>query len=201
MRAILKISFLLVVGFLLSACATSLKQQDLANVKTVGVINGFPETPHYVVVGTTIFNNEYDKINEPAYKDLLEKTVLDRLSAKGFQASIIRKEQSDNFDMILEIVPRDIYETPETDGYGINQQSILGMRMPAFSYISLNVVPTIHGNMMCAACYMAKITNSDIGDLPSSWQELSPQHQDIARKSLNENIVTGINEVMLKMGL
>jgi hypothetical protein len=201
MGIMLKLSFLLVVGFLLSACATSLKPQDLANVKTVGVINSFPETPHYIVVGTTVFNNEYDKINEPTYKALLEKTVLDRLSAKGFQASIIRKEQSDQFDMILEIVPRDVYETPETDGYGINQNSILGVRMPAFSYISLNIAPTIHGNMMCAAYYVAKITSLKIGDMPSSWQDLSPQYQDQAKKSLNDNIVSGINEVMLKMGL
>ena len=197
----INIVLLLIASFFLTACATSLTPQDLANVKTVGVINSFPENPHYVVVGTTIFNNEYDKINEPTYKELLEKTVIDRLSAKGFKASIIDKEQSDKYDMVIKIVPRDIYQMPETYGYGLNQNSIIGVRMPAFSYVSLNVVPYIRGEGMCDACYIAKITNLEMGDLPNSWQELNKQNQDIARNAINDNIVKGVNEVMVKMGL
>jgi hypothetical protein len=50
-------------------------------------------------------------------------------------------------------------------------------------------------------CYTDKITNLEIGDMPSNWQELSPQYQDQARSALNDNIVTGINEITLKMGL
>ncbi len=197
----INIMLLLMVSFFLTACATSLTPQNLENVKTVGVIDNFPDTPRYNVVGTTIFNNEYDKIDDKTYKALLEKTVVERLTAKGFKVSIIDKKQSNNYDMIIELVPRDLYQTPETFGYGLNQRSFLGVRMPAFTYVSLNVVPYIQGKVMCEACYAANITSLKIGDLPNSWQALNKQHQDIARDAMNDNIVKGVNEVMIKMGL
>jgi hypothetical protein len=101
----IKIMYVVLIALFLSACASTIKQQDLQSVKTVGVINNFPENPNFVTIGTTIFNNDYASIKDDKYSELLVKTVLDYVKAKGMIAKVIDESDRGSYDMVLELIP------------------------------------------------------------------------------------------------
>ncbi len=170
----------LLIGMVLlvSACASTLKPNDLTSVKTVGILNNFPDNPNFVTIGTTIFNNEYAQINDPQFSNTISNTVIQYLGNKGFQATLITENQTREFDMVLELIPRDVYATPGTYGYGVNQRSMFGNPMQANTYVALNIIPIIDGKKKCGACYLQKLMPIEIEELPPTWEELSAEQKE-----------------------
>ncbi|MBW4965686.1 hypothetical protein KZZ04_04810 [Pseudoalteromonas sp. CR1] len=201
MQKIIKLTFVILTFSFLGGCASTLKPTELQSVKTVGIINQFPDTPNFVTIGTTIFNNEYAQINDPNFSKLLTDTVVKRLENKGFQARLIDEAQRPNFDMIIELIPRDVYATPGTYGYGVNQRSAFGNAMQANTYMALNIAPYIEGKKKCSACYLQKLMPINIEELPATWNELSDADKQHVSEVLNKNIELSINEILMQTGL
>lgn len=193
--------FLILTLTFLNGCASTLKPNELQTVKTVGVLNHFPDTPNFVTIGTTIFNNEYAKINDSQFSNTLIELVTERLKAKGFTAQLINESQRNQFDMVIELIPRDVYATPGTYGYGVNQRSAFGNAMQANTYVALNIAPYIRGKKKCSACYLQKLMPIDIEELPKTWDDLSNEQKIHVAETLNKNIESAINEIMTQVGL
>jgi len=201
MKNIFKLTIAILTLSFLGGCASTLKQTELQSVKTVGVINHFPDTPNFVTIGTTMFNNEYAQVNDPGFSKLLTDTVTNRLENQGFQAQLIDELQRQKYDMIIELIPRDVYATPGTYGYGVNQRSAFGNAMQANTYVALNIAPYIQGRKKCSACYLQKLMPINIEELPATWDDLSDTDKQHVSEILRKNIVLSINEIMMQAGL
>ena len=197
----IKIMYVVLIALFLSACASTIKQQDLQSVKTVGVINNFPENPNFVTIGTTIFNNDYASIKDDKYSELLVKTVLDYVNAKGMIAKVIDESDRGSYDMVLELIPRDMYGIPGTFGFGVNQRSMFGNAMQANTYVALNIGPYINGKSKCSACYLQKIKPLNIDNLPENWEALSINEQKHVDEILSENIRETLIELLVEVGI
>lgn len=55
---------------LLTGCVSHLTTNELEEIRSVGVINEFPENPNLTIIGTTIFNNSHDEVKDPSIKSL-----------------------------------------------------------------------------------------------------------------------------------
>ena len=201
MKNYVKLFLVTILVSLLSACATKIKQQELLTVKTVGVINKFPAYPNFVTIGTTIFNNEYADIKDPQFGNLLVETVLEYVKARGFSVKLINESERNLYDMVLELIPRDVYATPGTYGFGVNQRSMFGNPMQANTYVALNIGPYIRGKKKCSACYLQKLKPIPIEELPATWGELSEPNRVIITKTLRANIKESLDEILNTVGI
>ncbi len=201
MQKIIKLAITILTLSFLGGCASTLKPTELQSVKTVGIINQFPDTPNFVTIGTTIFNNEYAQVNDPIFSKLLTDSVINRLKNKGFQVQLIEEAQRQKYDMIIELIPRDVYATPGTYGYGVNQRSAFGNAMQANTYVALNIAPYINGKKKCSACYLQKLMPINIEELPATWDELSDADKQHVSEVLSKNIESSINEILMQTGL
>ncbi len=198
-----KIKVFLIIWMVLfiSACATKIKPDELSAVKTVGVLNHFPEKPNFVTIGTTIFNNDYSSVNDIQFFNNLNETVVNYLVSKGFKAQVIKEHQRNDFDMVIELIPRDVYAMPGTFGVGVNQRSMFGNAMQANTYVALNIEPHIMGKSKCSACYLQKLLPLDIEKLPPSWEELTDTQKSHVTEVLNKNIEQSVRVLLAATGL
>lgn len=198
-RALLIVS----IALLCVSCATPMKQSDVEKIKTVGVINQFPEYPNFVSVGTTIFNNDYDKIEDHQFHAFVSQVVLDYLKAKGLIAREIadNAEAKNNVDLVLFLIPRDVYQVPETFGYGVNQRSFLGALGPANTYVALNIGPYLHGERMGNAFYRENLSKLPVEQLPIKYSSLSADQKKYIEDDLKKNIQESVTELLKKVGL
>jgi hypothetical protein len=200
-KNIFKLTIAILTLAFISGCASTLKPTELQSVKTVGIINNFPDTPNFVTIGTTVFNNEYAQVNDTSFSKVLVDTVIKRLEARGFTVELTSENQRKNYDMIIELIPRDVYAVPGTYGYGVNQRSAFGNTMQANTYVALNIAPFIRGKKKCSACYLQKLMPIEIEELPPTWEELSESDKQLVSDSLTKNIKMTINEIMAQTGL
>ena len=201
MQKLIKLALAIITLSLLGGCASTLKPTELQSVKTVGIINQFPDTPNFVTIGTTIFNNDSAQIDSSEFSTLLTDTVLARLRNKGYSAQLINESNRQNYDMVIELIPRDVYATPGTYGFGVNQRSAFGNAMQANTYVALNISPYIRGKKKCSVCYLQKLLPIDIEELPATWHELSEADKQQVSETLSKNIKSSINEIMAQTGL
>lgn len=191
------------IALLCVSCATPMKQSEVEKIKTVGVINQFPEYPNFVSVGTTIFNNDYDKIEDHQFHAYVSQVVLDYLKSKGLGAREITDsaEAKNNVDLVLYLIPRDVYQVPETFGFGVNQRSFLGVLGPANTYVALNISPYLHGERMGSAFYRENLSKLQIEQLPGKYSSLTVDQKKHVEGDLKKNIQESITELLKKVGL
>jgi hypothetical protein len=201
MNKIIKLLLLTFISTLFVGCASTLKPQELQSVRTVGVINNFPATPNFVTIGTTIFNNEYARIDDPQFSSTLTNTVINYISSKGYKVALIKEDQKSDFDMVIELIPRDVYSVPGTFGFGVNQRSMFGNAMQANTYVALNISPSIKGVDKCNACYLQKLIPIDIDNLPPAWKDLTEQQKSHIAEVLNNNIKASLEELLIQVGI
>lgn len=201
MQKLIKLTLAFFILSFIGGCASTLKQTELQSVKRVGIINQFPDTPNFVTVGTTIFNNESAQINESRFSKLLTDSVINRLKAKGFQSQVINESERQKYDMVIELIPRDVYATAGTYGFGVNQRSAFGNAMQANTYVALNIRPYINGKKKCSTCYLQNLMPINIEKLPATWDALSDNDKQHVSEVLSRNIEYSINEILFQSGL
>lgn len=200
MKFQIKLLSLVLLVILTTGCATNISPQQLATVKTVGVISTFPEYPNYTTVGTTILNNENDKIKDEQFSKLLMNTVLEYMNKKGYEAKSIEEWERTSYDMILELTPRDVYLTPQSFGFGVHKRSIFGIAQQANTYVALNIESYIHDEKICYDCYLGRLEPIPIDKMPYAWNDLSSENKDIIINLLNKNIKDTLTELLIKIG-
>ena len=187
---------------LLTACATPLTKNDIENIRHVGVLNTFPDYPNYTIVGTTIFNNEYGKIEDPSLKSFITNELIEQLSSRGISAKEISDEtKNSGVDLILVVVPRDIYNMIDTYGYGLYQRSMFGVKAFKKSYVAMNIRPTINGKSRCDSCYGQSLTALPIDEMPEIWSDLDVAQQEQLIELLKKDIKNAVDIAFKKTGL
>ena len=198
----------IVVGFLLSflaifvgGCATPLTVEEKGTIRSVGVFNQFPDKPNYVVIGTTIFNNDYDEIPDSSYRVYLDQVVEDYFEAKGYSVRSLAEDESvDDVDLAVVLIPRDIYQMPGTHGFGVTQRSILGNAFPAQVYVALNLHSKFKGRMV-AGGYKAVLREFSQSPLPATWESLPESKKAKVHEKLREGIRTAIHQIFQENGI
>jgi len=191
----------LIISFLTS-CATSIKPGELASVKTIGVINKFPEYPSYSKVSFNAFDYSHSFINDESVNKTLSDKTIAYLAAKGFKVQLIEDSERNSYDMILEITPREVYQVSETYGYGVQQRAInLGLSNPIKSYVSMYIDAYIQGRRIGSKFDHTEHTKIDIEDIRKDWDELSADKKKKIINSLNMNIDKTINILMPRIGI
>lgn len=129
--------------------------------------------------------------------------VLDYLKAKGLIAREIadNAEAKNNVDLVLFLIPRDVYQVPETFGYGVNQRSFLGALGPANTYVALNIGPYLHGERMGNAFYRENLSKLPVEQLPIKYSSLSADQKKYIEDDLKKNIQESVTELLKKVGL
>lgn len=186
----------------LTGCTSPLTKQDIEKIETIGVLNKFPDKPNFVNVGTTIFNNKSDTVNDASFKNYLTIVISKHLKERGYSVVELSKGMSiSGIDLVLEVKPRGVYNMIDTDGYGFHDRSVLGKSISRTAYVALNLVPKTGGRSRCESCYGQSLDVLPTLDMPDLWDELSDRDKEIFKRILNENIVNAIKIALPKTGL
>lgn len=198
-----RISTLMAIAvFLLAGCATPLPPSQRAAIQRVAVVNGFPDRPNFTHVGTTVFNNSYESADESSFKRLVTETVMDSLRQRGFAPeSVASLEGAGGYDLVIEIVPRDAYGVPHSFGYGFYRRTFLGAPMGQMSYVALNLVPILHGDRRCSACYGESQTPLPTEKMPDTWEQLDDAEKRLFTDALGRDIKKAVSIAFAKTKL
>ena len=189
---------------LCTACSAPLTKSQLDTAKTAGIVNNFPKEPTFNVIGTTVFNNEYRTITDASFHNKVTEIVTKRLESKGFTVTSLEQGEEINknkVDLLIEIIPRDMYQVPGTYGYGVNQRSFLGKKASPVVYVALNISPYLHGESKGSAFYLQKAERLSFDDLTGNWDDLSTQKKEEIIIRLNSMIEKTITELLSKVGI
>lgn len=189
---------------LCTACSAPLTKSQLDTAKTAGIVNNFPKEPTFNVIGTTVFNNEYRNISDTSFHDKVTDIVMKRLESRGFNVTSFEQggeSNKDKVDLLIELIPRDMYQVPGTYGYGVNQRSFLGKKASPVVYVALNISPYLHGESKGSAFYLQKAERLSFDDLAENWDDLPAQKKEEIIISLNSMIEKTITELLNEVGI
>ena len=193
----------LLVG-LLAGCAAPLTREELAEIERVGIVNSFPPHPNYTHIGTTIFNNSNELVEEGEYHTYLVEVLSELLRGRGYTPVPMAADAGADgqVDLVIEIIPRDVYEMVETYGYGFYQRSFLGAVAYTKSYVALNLRSTLGARSTCESCNGQSLSSLPVtGQLPRSWTALSAAQRQRFREILMTDIRRALEKAFAKIGL
>ena len=197
----MKLMYRLITSILIifiTACATPITKEQLNNIKTIGLVNSFPENPNYLSIGLTIFENETSSLNSLSFKQYLTDISSSYLKDKGYKVSIYENRElaeKANLDMVIELLPRDAYQKPGTYGYGFYQRTLFGANVSnAQSYVALNISPeSKYFSNAFAAYYKENFDNIHLDALPEKWDNIPTDD----RNKMIDNLKNNINKTVL----
>jgi hypothetical protein len=203
-RTIKKSLLTLAFGLIISGCATPIPPAELTKIKTAVVVNSFAEFPALTLIGTTVFNNEFDSFDDPEIKKKLSLIVIERLKEKGIDAREVKKDDVEaikSAQLAVEIVPNRIEGLVSAKGYGLYQRSLLGVRAPAIAYVSAGILHSRDGKLPDNGPYNYGTRNVFIGDLPPKWSALTEAKKKQVIDALNSVMQEVIIKTMSSAGL
>lgn len=204
-RFYLGFAALLIVCVAVAGCATPLDQSEVARIKSIGVLNSFPDHPNYKIIGTTIFENTESEIREFEYKAIVYDSLKSYLEGRGYAVSPVSSREDvsrEDIDLVIEILPRQARDRPYTFGYGFVQKSFLGTSETPKSYVALNLIPvTGRAQNPFNAYYEENFSILGVATLPSKWEDLTPLRKRYLSDNLLRNIEETIAKVAPKLGL
>jgi hypothetical protein len=189
---------------LCTACSAPLTKTQLESANTAGVVNNFPKEPTFNVIGTTVFNNEYASITDSSFHNKVTEIVTKRLESRGFNVTTFEQDDEDNkskVDLLIKIIPREVYQIPGTYGFGVNQRSFLGKKASPVVYVALNISPYLHGESKGNAFYLQNLEQLTFDDLAESWDSLPTDKKEEIITTLNTKIESTINELLNNVGI
>jgi hypothetical protein len=187
-----------------NGCATNENNYDIRKIKSAVVVNLLPDYPNFATTGLTVFNNNIDIINDSQYKQKATQLVINRLKRNGIQALEIDKADIENrksAELVVEVMPIAVFQTPETYGYGINQRSFLGKRFPAKAYAALSIRRYYKGQALEGGSGLQLLKPVNISELPPKWANLSIDDKQHAADTLNKVIEEAITKALDTGGL
>jgi len=159
------LGLLLFIVIIMTGCATPLTKEELSAVKNIGIQNNFPAKPNFTNVGTTMFNNTYETVDDDSYFEAMTQEVMQTLEAKGYNVVVLSEAHSSTpVDMVIDIQPRGLYDIVDTHGYGFYDKSFFSKSVYRKSYVALNLTPQLNGTAKCESCYGESATDLSIED-------------------------------------
>jgi hypothetical protein len=201
------ITFVIIIN-LLSGCA-GLSVTERESIRTIGLLNSFPDNPTWTVIGTTIFTNQLSTAPPRGYKSLLNQITIDYLKSRGYKVKELSDKnsvQDADVNFRIELSPRDAEQYVDTKGYGFVQRSFFGMKKGPFAYVVMYIIPRFRGDSGFGtfgkyAYYHEQFEPLTIDEMPPTWNDLLSATQDDLEKSLKICIEKSLNEQLPKLGL
>lgn len=188
------------------SCA-SITQNDPASQLTIGIWNEFPETPNYIKKQTFIFRHKIAGYDTEAFKQVLTRSVEEYLTSKGYKVIEVQdKAALDNgrADMIVQILPIDIFKQEGTLGYGFYDREILKfvIKQPARSYVCMNMTLHKKGTRKVKRTgrqeTFSRLKNKE---LPDSPDQLTDEQKKEMALTLNKDIEKTVLKALPVLGL
>jgi hypothetical protein len=198
-----------IIGFLYG-CTAPISKADRDNVRTIGVLNSFPENPTWTRIGATVFTNKFSTAEARGYKALLSKTTIDYLKNKGYVVKELTDKNSipdGDINFRIELSPWDAEQYVGTKGYGFVQRSIMGIfKKGPFAYVVMHINPSIKqgdsfNELNQNSQYNEQFEVLPISDMPSTWGELSISQQTELEKSLKICVEKSLKVLLPELGL
>ena len=192
--------------FSMFACAPSVTQHDASKL-TVGILNEFSDTPNYIKERTFTFRHQIGDYGIDGFKNILMQSAEEYLIPKGYKVINVEDKtalKDGRADMIVQIVPMDIFKQDGTPGYGFYDRKILGIliKQPARSYICLNM------NLIRKDYFKGVRTGRQenfskllVKELPDSPDQLTEDERKEMSLNLKNNIRKTIFRVLPMLGL
>lgn len=199
---------------ILVGCATSLSKTELANIKTIGILNTFQDKPTWTVNGSAVFTVEMNETEpgryevEPGgFKQYLAAVTTDYLVNKGYRVitvSDLDALKSGKVDLVLELHPRDVFQLAGTKGYGFVQKTVMGIPQAPQAYIALNIEPETNSGARLGnfwqEFYVEHFEPVGLNEMPATWDTLTAEQKTMLAKSLRVSIDKAVNEVLPRLG-
>jgi len=186
---------------LLTGCASPLTTKELEETHSVGVINEFPENPNFTIIGTTIFNNSHDEIKDPSIKKFISTDVISRLKSRGYTVTEISDQKfAKEFDLVVAIIPRDIYGMPATNGYGFYRKSALNIKAFEGTYVALNLMPKKNGWSRCDTCFGKSMAGLTIDESSENWSKTNESDKVKIIEKLKHGIKIAVENAFKNTG-
>ncbi len=190
------ISFLLAGLVLLNfyGCSTSGTNEASLQPITFGVINQFPDYPNYLKEKTLVAMHQTTIIESLFVKDQLTRIVEKFLIAKKYR--VIEVDSKDALkdgraDMVIEIVPRNVFKTEGTFGYGFADRNfLLGLiKNKPHSYVAMELILTRKNSRRTITTKKEeRFSEIGIDSMPDQWTQLTKDEKKRFEENLLENM-------------
>jgi len=127
----------------LLACSQPIVRNDATSL-TIGILNEFPDAAKYIKKKTFVFRHRVETYEEDRFKKLITHSAEDYLISKGYKVIKVKDRTAltdGRADMIVQILPMNIFKQDGTLGYGFYDRKLLVvvLKQPAKSFICLNM--------------------------------------------------------------
>ena len=188
------------------ACAPSPTMTETSDM-IVGIQNQFPDAPKYIKSRTFVFRHQVSNIDTKKFKDAITQSARDYLVSKGYKVIEVEDKtalEDGRADMIVKIVPMDIFKQDGTLGYGFYDRKILEVliKQPARSYICLDMNLYRKGHRTITRTgRQENFSKLDIKELPDSPDQLTENEKKEMALNLEKNISETVFRVLPMLGL
>ncbi len=188
------------------ACAPSPTMTETSDM-IVGIQNQFPDAPKYIKSRTFVFRHQVSNIDTKKFKDAITQSARDYLVSKGYKVIEVEDKtalEDGRADMIVKIVPMDIFKQDGTLGYGFYDRKILEVliKQPARSYICLDMNLYRKGHRTITRTgRQENFSKLDIKELPDSPEQLTENEKKEMALNLEKNISETVFRVLPMLGL
>jgi len=202
-------SYIMLLGILMLfvfACAPSPTMTETSDI-LVGIQNQFPDAPKYIKSRTFVFRHQVSDIDTKRFKDAITKSAGKYLASKGYQVIEVEDRtalEDGRANMIVNIVPMDIFKQDGTLGYGFYDRKILEVliKQPARSYICLDMNLYRKGHMRVTRTgRQENFSKLDIKELPDTPDQLTEDEKKEMALNLEKNINETVFRVLPMLGL
>ncbi len=129
--------------FPILSCSQPVVRNDAISL-TVGILNEFPDSAQYIKKRTFVFRHQVEAFEKDRFKKFMTHSAEDYLISKGYKVIEVKDKtalKDGRADMIVEILPMNIFKQDGTLGYGFYDRKLLVvvLKQPAKSFICLNM--------------------------------------------------------------
>ena len=143
MKLFFKIVLMGMLLFPILACSQPVIKNDATSL-TIGILNEFPGSAKYIKQRTFVFRHQVEAYEKDRFKKFITHSAEDYLISKGYKVIEVKDKTAltdGRADMIVEILPMDMFKQDGTMGYGFYDRKLLVivLKQHAKSYICLDM--------------------------------------------------------------
>jgi len=192
--------------FPILACSQPVIRGDATSL-TIGILNEFPDDAQYIKKRTFVFRHQVAAYEEDRFKKFITHSAEDYLISKGYKVIEVKDKtalKDGRADMIVEILPMNIFKQDGTLGYGFYDRKLLVfvLKQPAKSFICLNMkLYRKDRGKVVSTKRQEGFSKLMIKELPESPDQLSENEIKEMSLNLEKNIKETITRSLSVLGL
>lgn len=178
----------------LCGCSTSGMNDGSLDPIVFGVVNQFPDHPNYLKEKTFTAMHQNTVIENLSVKDQLFQVVEQFLTAKGYRVIAAESKEvlkDGGVDMVIEIVPRNVFKREGAFGYGFADRNfLLGLiKNKPHSYVAMELKMSRKNSMRIITTNKEeRFSEIGIDTMPDQWIQLTKDEKKRFEKNLQDNI-------------